>query len=310
MKHISHLLLLVLLLGLVESCGQPALTSPTAPLTSPTAPLSLTSEPSEKTATGFYWPTGTSQIDDYAGWLSDGCSWSGNHSYYENEFHIGKDIAASEGDPVYAIADGRVLYVSSNGWGLNNIALLVVHSLSDGSSFTAVYGHIRSDLKQGDPVEAGKPFARVGPWRDGSHLHFGIHPGTSIKAPYGRMPCPPQGPITDYNDFVDPIKWITTRSPGREISATIMPTPVEIPTPTLTPTAKSTPQSTDAISGKIAFFSDRDSSGYGEIYLINPDGSAQTRLTSNLRVRAAQLNGAPDVVSLRWSAAGRRFFLT
>jgi hypothetical protein len=240
MKHISRLSLFVLLLGTVASCEQ---TVQDVPATAPT----LLSGAIEKTSTGFYWPTGTSQIGDYAGWLSDGCAWSGNNSYYENEFHTGKDIAAAEGVQVYAIADGQVLHKSSNGWGLNNIALLIVHSLSDGSSFTAVYGHIRSDLKTGDPVEGGKPFATIGPWPDGSHLHFGIRPGISIQAPYGRMPCPSQGPITDYNAFVDPIDWITTRSPGGQIVAITpapLPTrtpPAPVPTPTQRPTASLTP---------------------------------------------------------------------
>lgn len=254
MKRISVPSLLVILLGLIASCGQPTQTATFAP---PTA----ASESLEKTSTGFYWPTGTSNIGDYSGWLSDGCSWSRNYSYYENEFHIGKDIAANVGSPVYAIADGQVLYKSLNGWGLNNTALLIVHSLNDGSSFTAVYGHIRSDLKQGDRVEGGTPFATVGPWPDGSHLHFGIRPGTSLKDPYGRMPCPTQGPVINYNDFVDPIEWITTRSPGEQ---TVIITPAPLPTPTSV-----------AQAGEIVFTSE---SGSATVYMMNPNGSGLRRL--------------------------------
>jgi len=63
-----------------------------------------------------------------------------------------------------------------------------------------------------------------------------------------------------------------------------------------------------AVSGQIAFFSDRDSPGYGEIFLMNPDGSGQTRLTSDLHLPAVMLGGADWAISLRWSPDRRQFF--
>jgi Tol biopolymer transport system component len=63
-----------------------------------------------------------------------------------------------------------------------------------------------------------------------------------------------------------------------------------------------------AVSGQIAFFSDRDSPGYGEIFLMNPDGSHQVRLTSDLRLPPVSRGSASWVISLRWSPALRRFF--
>jgi hypothetical protein len=60
--------------------------------------------------------------------------------------------------------------------------------------------------------------------------------------------------------------------------------PTAEPSPTATgeePTAARTPSATSvaAATGKIAFHSDRD--GNYEIYVMNADGSGQTRLTDN-----------------------------
>jgi murein DD-endopeptidase MepM/ murein hydrolase activator NlpD len=166
----------------------------------------------EQTSTGFYWPTGTSELGSYAGWMSDGCSWSGNSSYSTGSYHIGVDIAASEGNAVYAITNGKVLHISKNGWGTDNIGVLIEHQLDDETSFVAVYGHVRSSVQKGDDVKGGESFATIGPYSR-PHLHFGIRPGTSLVSPYGLMPCPNAGPITDTNGFVNPVEWITTKTP-------------------------------------------------------------------------------------------------
>ena len=52
-----------------------------------------------------------------------------------------------------------------------------------------------------------------------------------------------------------------------------------------------------SVSGRIAFFSDRDD-GAGEIYTMNPDGSDVTRITNNLVFDAYQ-NWSPDATRLR-----------
>lgn len=175
-------------------------------------PSSVKGQPVEQTATGFYWPTGTSSLGNLAGWLADSCSWSGNQDYIDGFFHTGWDIAANEGDPVYAIADGEVVLLSTQGWGVGNIAVLVEHQLADKTKFIAVYGHVQSSLTVGKRVEAGQSLATIGPFSP-PHLHFGVRPGIALTSPFGRMPCPEEGPITDTNGFVDPISWIQTHTP-------------------------------------------------------------------------------------------------
>lgn len=94
----------------------------------------------DKISTGFYYPTGTSNLGNYAGWLASGCD--GNTAYFEEYYHLGFDIAAAEGDAVYPIAYGKITHKSFFGWGSGNIGIVVKHRLSDGTEFFALYGHV------------------------------------------------------------------------------------------------------------------------------------------------------------------------
>lgn len=162
----------------------------------------------DQTATGFYYPTGTSNIGSYSGWLLA----YPEYPYY-NKYHIGADIDADAPDPVYAIADGEVIGISSgptSGWGDGNVGLFIKHQLADGSWFVALYGHVRTTLSVTNQVSGGDQIATIGPLST-EHLHFGIHPGASMPSdPYGMLPLPVTSP---YNGWVDPINWITTYGP-------------------------------------------------------------------------------------------------
>jgi hypothetical protein len=198
-----------------------------------------------RTDTGFYWPTGTDKLGSYARWLYDGCWPPYTYGKYtDNYYHIGWDIQANFGDPVYAIADGDIVWISSgpdSGWpyqtyynnltdrdvsspqyleSKDNVGVLVKHRLSDGTEFIAVYGHVIATGNQGHLV-AGQPFAKIGHYDGYSHLHFGIRKGTSTDGALGRLMCPatkPPNGIDDVsvpkNDFVNPIEWITKNRPG------------------------------------------------------------------------------------------------
>lgn len=171
---------------------------------------------SHLTGTGFAYPTGTSDLGSYAGWLASGCN--GATQYSAGYYHIGKDIRASQGSSVYAVADGQVLQVSTGGWGAGNVALVVRHSLMDGRQFTAVYGHVQTTLSVGSRVSSRQVIARIGPYSP-PHLHFGVHPGRGAPAaPLGRMTC---SSWPNANGFVDPIGWITQQTPanGRDARA-------------------------------------------------------------------------------------------
>ena len=170
-----------------------------------------------QTSTGFYWPTGTNNLGSTCGiWLGRDAANGG--CYFDGEYHIGRDILAAEGSPVYPISDGVVTNISTNGWGTGNVAIVIRHTLSDGSQFLALYGHIRTSVNVGNTVTGGVAFATIGPWSFGTHVHFGIHPGLSMPSTnWGAMP---NSLWPDTNGFVDPINWITTKSPSGGSSCT------------------------------------------------------------------------------------------
>ena len=92
------------------------------------------------------------------------------------------------GSPVYAISDGVVTRRSTSGWCSDNdlicgnVVLGIRHNLPDGTQFVALYGHIQTTLTENDSVVGGAPIGTVGPWSNGTHLHFGVHPGTTLPA--------------------------------------------------------------------------------------------------------------------------------
>jgi len=146
--------------------------------------------------------------------------------YDEGKYHPATDIGAPEGDPVYAIADGEIVYISVNGWEENNYGIFIKHKLNTGEEFLALYGHIvpdSGDLRVAEPgpvspavpVKGGENFATIGHYFASPHLHFGVRPGTSLTGPgpFGKLLCPDVGPIEDLGGFADPIDWITTQTP-------------------------------------------------------------------------------------------------
>jgi murein DD-endopeptidase MepM/ murein hydrolase activator NlpD len=209
------------------------------------------------TAKGFVYPTGKSPDGQYWYYTDNhslGCAhyrqfttppdwkwgWLARDKYYgwTQKYHIAQDIPAKVGEPVYAIADGYIVHVSTGGWGDGNVSIFVKHTLDTGETFLAVYGHVRDykavgtlgdrwpNVKTPVPVKAGEPFAKVGPWCVGgdcwdAHLHFGIHPGEAMPTYEDKL--------NDRDDigwgmiglnhwpntygWKDPIEWITTKKP-------------------------------------------------------------------------------------------------
>jgi murein DD-endopeptidase MepM/ murein hydrolase activator NlpD len=123
-------------------------------------------------ANGWVWPTGTTDLGTGGPWLQ--------YRRSNRSWHLAKDIRARVGTRVYALADGYVMsaYKSLAGYRPGG-AMVVVYRTADGSSFKALYGHIRLlRYKTGQKVSAGAVLAQVAPCGGTPHLHFGIHPGT------------------------------------------------------------------------------------------------------------------------------------
>lgn len=217
---------------------------------------------------GFYWPTGREV--GYYNWMAHGCSRSFDslfitRTYFTGEYHIGEDILTPLGFSVYAIADGQVVVISRNsedeirrnddqsGWGITNTGVIVEHALDSGETFYALYGHLQlndPNMKMGDPVTAGVPFATIGPWSNVTHLHFGIAPKRYPTTKLGRMICPTEIPSDgkiDQNGFVNPIDWIKTHKPKNRDSTVISPEPAPITLPVPIPLPVGIPLPAQAI---------------------------------------------------------------
>ena len=151
---------------------------------------------------GWYWPIGTENFRGWAGWLAPRGAY----------VHVAQDMPCAYGQAVYAIGDG-VVYISradAGGYGVGGApggCIIITHTTAAGTSFHALYGHVRSlKVKAGARVRAGQVIARVNGCR---HLHFSIHPGAKYRDrnPYaGHVPKK----WADHGGFVNPVKFLKT----------------------------------------------------------------------------------------------------
>jgi murein DD-endopeptidase MepM/ murein hydrolase activator NlpD len=95
------------------------------------------------------------------------------------EFHPGVDLAAPVGTPVYATADGIVVFAgqyplarSRGWWSYGNMVLI-----RDGEGFVTIFGHAeRVTVRAGQKVRRGELLATVGNtgWSTSPHLHYEV----------------------------------------------------------------------------------------------------------------------------------------
>lgn len=100
--------------------------------------------------------------------------------------HDGYDISAKEGDPIYAAADGRVLYSGDKLAGYGNL-VIIRHA----GSLSTVYAHNRENLvSEGDFVTAGQLIGKVGETgrASGPHVHFEVREGKKAVDPSRFLP--------------------------------------------------------------------------------------------------------------------------
>ncbi len=117
------------------------------------------------------------------GWKSSDFGMRYDPYYHVWQLHAGVDLAAAEGTPIYAAADGTV---TQAGWygGYGNYTCLY-HGLYQGKGLSTCYGHQSAILvRVGQHVSRGQVIGRVGTTgaSTGDHLHFEVRiNGTPVQ---------------------------------------------------------------------------------------------------------------------------------
>jgi murein DD-endopeptidase MepM/ murein hydrolase activator NlpD len=104
--------------------------------------------------------------------------------------HEGIDLAAPNGTPVFAAADGTVAYAGNGIRGYGNIVVL-----RHGNGLMTVYAHNSVVLaSRGQSVRAGDRIALVGQSgrATGPHLHFEVRVGEIPRNPLAMLPEVPR----------------------------------------------------------------------------------------------------------------------
>jgi murein DD-endopeptidase MepM/ murein hydrolase activator NlpD len=162
----------------------PAGTTPRPPKhapSAPTPPVPLNTLPEQYAGT-LRWP-----LDAYIVSSEYGERWG--------KIHKGLDMAAHVGEPVYAIADGEVIYAGDGLRGYGNVVIL-----RHDRKMSSLYAH-NSELKvkQGDQVTKGTLVALLGNTghSTGPHVHFEIRDGDAAVNPRDVLPKAKLGQVLD-----------------------------------------------------------------------------------------------------------------
>jgi murein DD-endopeptidase MepM/ murein hydrolase activator NlpD len=136
--------------------------------------------------------------EQYSGsmrWPLDAYIVSSEYGERWGKVHKGMDMAAHVGEPVYAIADGEVIYAGDGLRGYGNVVIL-----RHDRKTSSLYAH-NSELKvkQGDQVTKGTLVALLGNTghSTGPHVHFEIRDGDIAVNPRNILPKSKLGMLGD-----------------------------------------------------------------------------------------------------------------
>jgi murein DD-endopeptidase MepM/ murein hydrolase activator NlpD len=143
-------------------------------------------------------PPLTTVPEQYSGsmrWPLDAYIVSSEYGERWGKMHKGMDMAAHVGEPVYAIADGEVIYAGDGLRGYGNVVIL-----RHDRKTSSLYAH-NSELKvkQGDQVTKGTLVALLGNTghSTGPHVHFEIRDGDAAVNPRNVLPKSKLGVLDD-----------------------------------------------------------------------------------------------------------------
>lgn len=151
-----------------QQAGTPSVDPPSSP--SATTPQGPPAASRTVNGVAWRWPASGGLLRTFAG---------------NDPLRQGIDIAGSAGDPVYAAADGEVVYSGSGLVGYGEL-IIIKHS----EQYLSAYGHNRRRLvSEGQRVRAGQQIAEMGrTGTDREKLHFEIRRGGRPVNPAEHLP--------------------------------------------------------------------------------------------------------------------------
>ena len=168
-----------------------------------------------------------------AGFKSNNCGIPGYGDYVPGRYHLGTDLAGFAGQPVLAIADGRVMDVQFDWPGA---AVFIRHTAADGTRFLAVYGHMAGAIPIGTVVAKGQQVGVILNQGPNTHLHMGIRTILAVAPSNNGAAACFQWP--EANGYVDLLTFVNDHPLAPPPPP---PPPAPKPQPTPSPPPPSTP---------------------------------------------------------------------
>ncbi|HET6846116.1 MAG TPA: M23 family metallopeptidase [Anaerolineales bacterium] len=102
--------------------------------------------------------------------------------------HLGIDLSAQLGDPIYAADGGVVVYAGANSYGYGNMIMI-----DHGTGFQTLYAHLSAIFTScGFNVSQGETIGSAGATghASGAHLHFEVRTLSNVINPWDVLPAP------------------------------------------------------------------------------------------------------------------------
>lgn len=206
MQLIRLYFIIIFLLSLQSACRQTEKAVATEPpsTTTPAGTTNITvpTFPSET----FAYPIGKV---NFITEKKDRDDWYNAQNFGENR-HLGEDWNMNTGgntdcgQPVFAVAEGRIVYAQYAGEGWGNV-VIIEHTSPDGGKIQSLYGHLQTLNKKEGTVKKRELLGTVGN-ADGRylcHLHFEIR---IPECPFWNLPGNGYG--DDNKGWLDPSEFI------------------------------------------------------------------------------------------------------
>lgn len=141
---------------------------------------------------------------------------------HQGRYHTGEDYHALRGgtfgQPVSAVAAGRVTFSAPEAWGRDAGVVIIEHTFADGSVYYSQYGHIRESETVRFPavftcVQQGQVIGIIADVRPAPHLHLEIRStGADIPGPGYSWDIPTQVGWLQPSKFI--LNWQTWMTPA------------------------------------------------------------------------------------------------